>query len=75
MNHPIINNRRWYVSGIIHTIIGVLVWWKVKIQKYVASESTDVLIIWMYKAVNTTEEIWCYMEDLALHTGAPIVHW
>ena len=64
MNHPIFNNRRWYVSGIIHTIIGVLVWWKVQIQKDVASEYTDVWIILMYKAVKKTEEIWCYMEDL-----------
>ena len=75
MNHPRINNRRWYVSGIINTIIGVLVWWKVQIQTDVASESTYVWIIWMYKTVNNTEEIWCYMEDLALHTGAPTVHW
>ena len=21
------------------------------------------------------EKIWCYMEDLALHTGEPTVHW
>ena len=29
----------------------------------------------MYKDVNNTTDIWCYMEDLALHTGAPTVHW
>ena len=33
MNHPIINNIRWYVSGIIHTIIGFLVGWELHIKK------------------------------------------
>ena len=75
MNHLKINNRRWYVSGIIHTTIGVLVWWKVWIKIDVAYESTDVWIRWMYKAVNNTKWIWCHMEDLAIHTGSPTVHW
>ena len=75
MNHPRINNIIWYVSGLIHTIIGVLVWWKVHIKTDVASESTAVWIRWMKKDVKDTKEIWCYMEDLALHTGAPTLHW
>ena len=29
----------------------------------------------MYKAVKKTKAVWCYMEALALHTGAPTVHW
>ena len=29
----------------------------------------------MYKAVKKTKVIWSYMEALALHTGAPTIHW
>ena len=29
----------------------------------------------MYKAVKKTKAIRRYMDDLALHTGAPSVHW
>ena len=29
----------------------------------------------MYKAVKENEAIWRYTEDLALHIGAPKVHW
>ena len=40
-------NRRQSVSGIIHTLLGVDVFWKVQIQPYVASDSTDGEIICM----------------------------
>ena len=29
----------------------------------------------MHKSVNKTKDSWGYMESLALHTVAPIVHW
>ena len=61
--------------GIIHTLIGVSVCWKVHIQPYIASECTDGEIICMYIAVKKTNVIQIYMEALALHTGAPTVHW
>ena len=40
-DHAIIPNRRQSVSGVIQTLLGVSVWWKVQIKPYVASESTD----------------------------------
>ena len=42
MNNTRINNRRWSVSGIIHTIVGVEVYWKVQIQLDAAFDFTDV---------------------------------
>ena len=39
--HAIILNRRRSVSGNIHNILGVSIYWKVQIKPYVASESTD----------------------------------
>ena len=74
-DHAIIINRRQSVSGIIHTMFGVAVFWKVQIQPAVASESTDGEIRCMYKAVNKTKVIRRYMEASALHTGASTVHW
>ena len=41
-DHDIIINIRWSVSGIIHTLIGVLVFCKVHIQPAIASDSTNV---------------------------------
>ena len=40
-DHAIIIERRRSVSGIIQTLLGVDVFWKVQIQPYVASDSTD----------------------------------
>ena len=74
-DHARILNRRWSVSGIIHTLTGVSVFWKVHIQPAIASDSTYAEIICMYKAVNKTKAFLRYMEALALHTGAPTVHW
>ena len=74
-DHARIINRRWSFSGIINTLLGVAVCWKVRIQSSIASDSTDKEIRCMYKAVNKTKFIRRYIEDLALHTGAPTVHW
>ena len=41
MDRDRIINRRRSVSGIIHTTIGAAVFWKVKIQPDVESESID----------------------------------
>ena len=74
-DHARIINRRRSVSGIIHTLLGVSVCWKIHIQLDIASESTDGEIRCMYKDVNKTKVIWIYIEALAVHTGAPTVHW
>ena len=74
-DHAIIINIRRSVSGIIHTLLGVAVYWKVHIQLAIASDSTDGEIRYMYKAVNKTKGIRRYMEALSLITGAPKVHW
>ena len=73
--HAIILNRRRSVLGIIHTLLGVAVCWKVQIQPAISSDSTDGEIRCMYKAVKKTKVIRRYMEALALSTGAPTVHW
>ena len=39
--HAIIINIIWSVSDIIHTLLGVAVFYKVNIQPNVASDSTD----------------------------------
>ena len=75
MDHTKILNRRQSVSDIIHTLIGVALCWKVQTQPDIVSDSTDREIICMYKAVKKTEVIRRYKEALALHTGAPKVHW
>ena len=74
-DNAIIFNIRRSVSGIIHTLIGVSVFWKVQIQPVIASDYTDGEIICMYKAINKAKVIRRYKEDLALHTGAHTVHW
>ena len=74
-DHVIIIHRRRPVQGIIHTLLGVAVCWKVQIQPAIASDSTDGEIRCMYKAVKKTKVIQRYMEDLALYKGAPTVHW
>ena len=55
MDHDIILNRRQSVSGVIHTLLGVSVFWKVNIQPAVVSDYTDGEIRCMYKAVNKTK--------------------
>ena len=45
--HDIVLIRRLSVSVIIHTILGVVVFWKVHIQPAIAYESTDVEIRYM----------------------------
>ena len=52
-DHDRILNRRRSFSGIINTLLGFSVCWKVKIQPDIASESTDVEIRCMYKDVKT----------------------
>ena len=39
--HAIILNKRRSVLGIIHTLLGVAVYWKVQIHPSIASDSTD----------------------------------
>ena len=68
-------NRRRSVSGIIRALLGVSVFWKVQNQPYVAYDSTDGKIRYVYKDVKKTNSIQRYMEALALHTGVPTVHW
>ena len=50
-DHARIVNRRRSVSGIMHTLFCVAVYWKVQIQASIASDSTDIEIRCMYKAV------------------------
>ena len=40
-DHDRIINKRRSVSGIMHTLIGVAICWKVRIQTDIASDSTD----------------------------------
>ena len=60
-DHDRIINRSWSVSGIIHTLLDVAVFWKVHIQPDVSYELTDGEIICMYKVVNKIKSIRCYM--------------
>ena len=55
--------------------MGVVVWWKLKINTDVASDSNDGEIYLMYKYVKDTKGIWRYMEDLEIQTVEPTVHW
>ena len=73
-DHAIIINRRRSVSGIIHTLLGVAIFWKVHIQSAITSDSTDVKIGCIYKYIKKTKVIRRYMEALALHTGETTVH-
>ena len=68
-------NRRRPVSRIIHTILGVDVFWKVQIQPAVYLEYTGGGISYMHKYVKKAKAIGRYREELALHTGEPTVHW
>ena len=57
VDHARILNRILYVSGIIHTILGVAVLWSVKIHIYVTSYSTNGKIHCMCKYLKKTEAI------------------
>ena len=73
--HAQIANRRHYVYGIIHTLLGVSVCWKFQIQPLVSYDFTDGKIQCLYKSVNKTKSSHRYMESLGLPTGAPTVYW
>ena len=45
------------------------------IKPAIESDSTEGEIICILKAMKKTKVIRRYMEDLALHTGAPKVYW
>ena len=61
-DHDRIINKRGSVSGIIHTLLGVAVFWKVQIQPDIVSDPTDGEIICMYKYVK---------KKLSVHTWKP----
>ena len=75
VDHTRILNIRRSVSGVIHTLFGVAVWWKVQIQPALASDCTNRETFCMNKAVNKTKVIRRYMESLALNKGSSTVHW
>ena len=50
-DHARILNQRRSFSGIIHTLIGVAICWKVQIKPAIESYYTDGEIICMYKSV------------------------
>ena len=74
-DHARIINRRRSVLCIIHTLLGVSVFWKAQIHPAIEYDSTDGEVICMYKAVNKIKVIRRYMEALSIYTGAPTVHW
>ena len=67
-------NRRRSFLEIIHTLLGVSLFWRVQIQLAVASEYTEGLIKYMYNCVKKTIGIIRYMEFLKLHTTSPTVN-
>ena len=69
VDHTRIINRKRPVLGIVHNLLGIVVYWRVPIQPAVYSDSSDEEIICMYKHVNKAKEIINYMEELELHTG------
>ena len=70
------NSQHKRVSSVIlHTMLGVAIYWKLKIQTSIASDSTDVEIKCVYKAVKKTKVIHKYMKALAIHTVSQTVHW
>ena len=73
-NHARILNRRRSVSVIIHTLLGVAVFWKVHIQPDIVFDPTYGEIICTYRAVKR-KIILPYMEALEIHTGSPTLHW
>ena len=64
------------MSGIIHTTIGVAIFWKVKIKFLIASNTSDGKMNDIHeKDANNTKYVRCYMESLDLHIGEPNIHW
>ena len=63
-DHAQILNRRRYVSVIMKTLLGIIVLWKLQMNPYVTSDSTNGKKCYMYKYVKNTKAIWRYMEDL-----------
>ena len=57
-DHAIFINIRRSVSGIIHTLLGFAVCWKVQIQATIASESPYGEIRWMYKSIKKKKVSW-----------------
>ena len=74
-DHPRIINIIRSVSGIIPTLLGVAIFWKVHIQPDIASDSTAGEIRCIHKDVKKKKAIRIYTEALALHNGVPIVNW
>ena len=56
-DHTIIINRRRSVSGIIHNLLGIYIFWKVQIQPAISFDSTDGEIRCMHKDVKKTKFI------------------
>ena len=75
MDHARVLNIRRTVSGIIHTLIGVAVCWKIQIKPYISFDPNYGEIIFMYKAAKKTKDTRRYMEALVIHTGETTVHW
>ena len=73
-DHVGIINRWKYVSGIIHTLLGVSVCWKIKINNSVSSYSTYGETHCLYKAVKNTKYFQCYTDSIFLHAVSPTVH-
>ena len=69
------SQQKTAVLGIIHTLIGVAIYWKVHIQPALEYDSTYGEIRCMYKDVKKTKVLRRYMEDLALHNSTPTVNW
>ena len=62
-------NSRTLVSVIINNLLSIDVWWKVQIQRDVASECNDGEIRYMYKFIRKTKKIRQFMDALAIHNG------
>ena len=73
-NNAIIIHRRRSVSGILHTIFGVAVYWKVQNQPAIASDWTDVEIICIYNSIKKNKVTRRCMEALALHNSSTKVN-
>ena len=55
-------------------MIGIDIYWKVRIQPDISSESTDGEIRCMYKAFNKTKAFQRYMKALELHNSKLTLH-
>ena len=59
---------------IIHTLLGVSLFWKVQNNPVVNSGSTYEEICCIFKAVDNTNSVSCYMEYFPLNTRSPTVY-